>query len=332
MVESNTRINAGTGDHRTPEEIQRDMECTRQRIDQSVNSLEAKLTPSNLIAGAERWLTGGRVSETGPLKEHVTAFIRGYPLPSALVGAAAAWVVIDRFLASNRACPPGQGGLTHGHAMGGNAIRDAGRAVSHGVHAVGDAAMGAAGAVKHGVQAIGSGIGSAASATGHAASAVKHGVYDAADTIGHVAGSAGHTVGHTVSGTARRAGHLAESIGHTAGQVGHRVGHTVSGAAKDTRQTLTKTYDEYPIGMGLVAAGLGLACGLLIPHTRAEDKALGHVADKAKDKAGRLGQEVKREVKEQTRELAEAGKSVVREIKSEIKPDRQESGMGGLAC
>lgn len=335
-------MNPSTSDHRSPEQIQHDMERTRQCIDQSVERLEAKLTPERLISSAERWLTAGRVDQVGPLKDHVAAFVRGYPLPSALIGAACAWVVLDRVMARSGATP-GVGGATHGYGMGGQTISRATNAVTSGVHAVGEAAKTVAGAVKHTGEAVACAVGSAASGVGHAAHSATdatiygvgqgaHAVGGAASHTAHAVGSAAHAVGSGVSHATHAVGAAASNLGHTvshtASKVGHatsqaagNIGHTVAQGAKASRQCAVSTYQDYPLGVGLVAAGVGLAAGLLIPHTPVEDRILGDRSDKLRDEAARVGSQVKKQVMDAASEVKEAGQKAIREIKSDVKAE-----------
>jgi ElaB/YqjD/DUF883 family membrane-anchored ribosome-binding protein len=88
---------------RRPEEIQREIELTRERMSQNIDQLGEKLSPENLKRQAKDAITGkahdmvnnvgDQARDTG---SRVFDFIRENPLPVAAVGLGAVWLVQQR--------------------------------------------------------------------------------------------------------------------------------------------------------------------------------------------------------------------------------------------
>lgn len=91
------------GRERSPEEIQREIELTRERMTQNIDQLGEKLSPQNLKRQAKEAITGkahdvvnnvgDQARDTG---SRMFDFIRENPLPVAAVGLGAIWLVQQR--------------------------------------------------------------------------------------------------------------------------------------------------------------------------------------------------------------------------------------------
>ena len=97
---------AGSGDaerERSPEEIQREIEMTRERMSQNIDQLGEKLSPQNLKRQAKEAITGRaqdmvnnvgyQARDTG---SRVFDFIRDNPIPVAAAGLGAVWLIQRR--------------------------------------------------------------------------------------------------------------------------------------------------------------------------------------------------------------------------------------------
>lgn len=83
---------------RKPEEIERAIDQTRARIDLRVGAIQEKLTVRNLADEFVDMLAGG----AGAGSRRAIQGIRDNPVPAALVGAAVAWLLIDRAASRRR--------------------------------------------------------------------------------------------------------------------------------------------------------------------------------------------------------------------------------------
>jgi ElaB/YqjD/DUF883 family membrane-anchored ribosome-binding protein len=93
----------GANRERTPEEIEREIELTRQRMGRDIDALGEKLSPQNLKRQAKEAITGkahdvvnnvgDQARDTG---SRLFDFIRENPLPVAAVGLGAVWLIQQR--------------------------------------------------------------------------------------------------------------------------------------------------------------------------------------------------------------------------------------------
>lgn len=128
----------------------------------------------------------------------------------------------------------------------------------------------------------------------------------------------------TVQETAGEAMHRAQEMGSQAvdrvSQYGSMAQEQVSHLphqAQDQFQNLRGTYQqkmqESPLMMGVVAMGLGLAVGMLLPETQKENQVLGEKRDELMDQAQeKAGQAVER-VQEVAQEAAHAAQETVQD-------------------
>jgi hypothetical protein len=88
-----------TTDHPDPSELERDVAENRDRIDQTLDAIQGKLTPGQLI---DEGLTVLKHDANGLLGS-IGQIVRANPLPAALVGVGLVWLL----LASASADRPG---------------------------------------------------------------------------------------------------------------------------------------------------------------------------------------------------------------------------------
>lgn len=99
-----SRSTSGGGDReRTPEEIQREIELTRERMGRDIDALGEKLSPENLKRQAKEAITGkahDMVNNVGDQARDTGTrfidFVRDNPLPVAAVGLGAIWLIQQR--------------------------------------------------------------------------------------------------------------------------------------------------------------------------------------------------------------------------------------------
>ena len=97
-------------DNRSAEEIERDIELTRQRMTQDIDELGARLSPRNLknqaksavqgaVEGVNEHVRGVAQSVTDQTRRASTGavdFVKEHPVPFALLGVGIAWMLMDR--------------------------------------------------------------------------------------------------------------------------------------------------------------------------------------------------------------------------------------------
>lgn len=295
---------ADTHHDRSSEEIRRDIEGTRADMHETVDALERKLSPGQIMDRA--WDRAGGAS--GSALSGAANVVRDHPVPLALMGLGVAWLAVERTTGSDSRS--------------------------------GDRARGFRGSVGPGTERRAEGrvgpyrgdeIGSEESLKDRAASAAR--------SVGQKASSAARTVADKASSAASSAGEMASGVGEKTSSAAGRarremnpreMRHRSRRLAHDVRSTI----EEQPLVMGAVAFGLGLAGGLAAPTTRWEDEMMGGASDafldEAKTAARDMGEGAKRvaedsaraagdEAQRQGRDLVEDAEESARKVAAEAK-------------
>ena len=284
-----TRENGGS---RSSEEIRQDIERTRAEMHNTVDQLEAKLTPGQVLDEIWGRLRGGSGGAGDVVKEH--------PVPLALMGLGVAWLAVERATGGGHASHGGHG--HHGYI--GSQARAEGRVgpyrgdeiddirFSDLPGAVGDGARDGDG---HGLKAKVGGIADGAKEKLSGATNRLSGVMDDAREHASQLGESAH---ERIDGLREHAGELRGRAGETARRAGGGIDRVIH---------------DQPLIAGAVTFGLGLAAGLAMPATRLESEHLGEKADALKATARERVSEVKDSVKEVASETAQAVKEVARD-------------------
>lgn len=253
--------------HRSPAEIEREVEEARARLRGDLAEMRARLSPGTMLDHA---LDYARASGGAEFTRTFGRQVRDNPLPIALIGAGIGWLMTagrldgaarDDALSTRR--------MSRGAHDGGFATADAahwgiGDTIASAVHGVRDMANAVTGAAA-------SAAGTARDATGHAA----HAVSDAASGL--------------ASGARRMGGQMADGVSHGA----HAAADTGAGAVdrmgrmipRDADRRLSQAVEEQPMLLGALGLALGAIIGGMLPATRMENRAFGDTADRVKTQA-----------------------------------------------
>jgi ElaB/YqjD/DUF883 family membrane-anchored ribosome-binding protein len=286
---------------RGPEEIQREIELTRERMSQNIDELGDRLSPQNLKRQAKEAITGKaqdmvtnvgyQARDTG---SRVFDFIRDNPLPVAAVGLGAVWLIQQR----NRSEISGDRMARFAYT---------------------------------GPERRREGI------TGRIADRASH----LKESVGGAASSVAERAGELADTVRERAGDLGTSARQRASDLGtgarQRIGDLGSRAREQTRRArggIQHTMNDNPLALVAGAAILGLAIGLLVPESEREDRFMGSTRDslvdrakttatRVKDAAVEAGQDVREVVREEVQfrapELKSAIKDVAQTVTAEVK-------------
>jgi hypothetical protein len=317
-------------DHRSSEEIRRDIEGTRTELRETVVALERKLSLGQVVD--EVWGRVGGRRTGGDAVSKLGDTIRDHPLPLALMGLGVAWLAVDKAKGDgddvvSRGIGPG----TYDRADGrvgpyrGDTVHESTEPSS--MDKAKHDASGMAEKAKDKASEV------ASKARGLASDA-KRKMSDARDSFGSSHdGESGNGESHAWHG-----GDESE-ISDRAGEAVDRAREGARRGAEKARHGLRAAMDEQPLALGAVAFGLGLASGLAVPTTRWEDEAMGAAADAVKEEAGSLAKDATRDVKQvaasaasaakdeagrQTGQLKDAASSVASEAKQAAKEEMRD--------
>jgi ElaB/YqjD/DUF883 family membrane-anchored ribosome-binding protein len=244
------------------------IEETREDLASTVDAIEERLSPSNVIADAKQTVrdaTVGRVEEkVNDVTQTANRFledpartaqetgsgiidsIRENPVPAALIGVGVGWMLLKRNDGAGKARSY-EFRDVHYDRDPGSWTRDP-RSYGRG-SSMGD---------------------------------VGDKVSDVGDRIGQLAGGAADGVGQA-------AGQVASTVGSTASQVGQTVGEVPAQAqtmARSLGDQASQAVRSNPIGASLAALAVGTMVGMLLPSTPAERRVIGPTSERLIEQAG----------------------------------------------
>lgn len=287
--------------NKRPAEIEEDIARTRADLSETLDALERKLAPRQLLEKGVDMLRGSMDGNLGRAGET----LRANPIPLALIGAGIGWLLLsgtgggrvvgDATLAARRRVSDAVGRA--GEVAGGVASR-AGDVAGR----VGEMASGAAGRVKGMVGGEEQGYPNAEGAYAYARPKLETGSEEGMAGYGAKArarpGLAEPTPTRTSRGVADRgraavglAGERASQYADYAGEQMYRV-----------RDRFSQLLDEHPLAVGTLGFLAGAVLAMMLPSTPAENRTLGETRDRVLDEAQGLG----REAVERARQVAGA--------------------------
>jgi len=282
---------------RTPDQIEQDIEATRERMSRDIDELGERLSPDNLKRQAKEAITGKAhevVSNVGAGARRtgfrMMDFIQENTSLVAAMGLGAVWLIQQR----NRSEISGDRMARFAYT---------------------------------GPERRGSGI---TRRIAERADDVRHAIGSAVD-------SATEGVSERAGELRERAGDLAEraeELGSGARDRARELGHRAQQQTRRARSGLERLMEENPLAVAAGVAVIGLAAGLLVPETERERRTLGPVRDdlaeraqttasRIKDAAVEAGQDVKDAVQEEIKfrtpelksTLSDAAQTVTQQVK-----------------
>jgi len=208
--------------------------------------------------------------------------VRDNPVPAALIGMGAMWMLM------------GGGRTTAAAAL---VSSGAGR-VADTLAPVGSAASSGASRMADGLSELAS---SAKNAAGQAFSAAGEAVAGGAKRFTSAAADTASTLTSTATDTASAAGEQMASAGNGA-----------TALARSVRSNLTETFERQPLLVGFIGIAVGAAIATAFPKTRLEEEMIGEQAGALKEKVGTF-------VSDQAQSLGDAATRAVDAVKEETK-------------
>ncbi|KKB75937.1 hypothetical protein VW35_19530 [Devosia soli] len=321
-------------EHKSSAELQREIEMQRSRVENTIDEIQAKLSPGQLVDELLAYTKGGGGEFVSTLQRQVTS----NPLPVALLGVSLAWLMAkpnngpkvdhsgdrawDDSINRNRgyavadedeygdypvAIISGTSMRRLGHASDIHGRRvsefadDAGRRF----RAFSDETGNRAG---HFIDETGSRFRGFTNATGERIDQFRD---EAGNMLDEASGWASHTWQKAREKLHNAAGAGRESAGQMAG--------SVQGQLDSLNQTIMTQFRDQPLVGGALAFALGAALGSALPHTPQEDAVLGEASDKLKGKVTDAAADVYEEGKERVAEVYENARDKAGELYHQTK-------------
>jgi len=278
---------------RRPEEIESDLERTRAEVSSTIDAIQSKLTPGQMMDQAFAYARTSLPAEFGA---NLAGTVRENPVPVTLLGIGLAWLMVSssRRTSSSSAWARPEGPYDDEYddpyAYEGSAYPDAGGMQGDKLRRAADAVTGKAEDWKERA-------GQTASQAAQAASELGQRVEDAASSAGTRARNAAH--------------HARERLGDTAAHARARAGDLAQRSQRQyyrTKDGIHHMVDEQPLMVAVMGVAAGALLGALLPTTRREDRLMGGTRDELMDRAAEVAKEKAERVKTSARHVADVAK------------------------
>jgi len=287
-------------DNRRPEEIESDIERTRADVSSTIDAIQSKLTPGQMMDQALQYLRGSGAREFG---SNLGRSVRDNPMPVALVGVGIAWMMM-----SSRSGPPvardwrDERYVRRSAAYGATGTSYADEPDWLGEDLDGplddDSEPGLGARVKDRVAG--------------AAERVKDAVSGTTERTRELAHGARERMSDVSEGVRSRAHHLADTSRMRYERARHRT---------------MRVFDEQPLVLGALGVAIGAALGAALPSTRREDALMGEMRDDLLEDAGETAREQMQTVKASAQRVAETAREEIERV-VETTPNRPSTGSG----
>ncbi|GAB3537701.1 hypothetical protein GCM10027343_01510 [Noviherbaspirillum agri] len=278
-------------DNRRPEEIESDIERTRAEVSSTIDAIQSKLTPGQMMDQAVAY---ARTSLPADFGANLGNAVRDNPLPVALIGVGLAWLMASGRNADGQARQRRAAAARYDEYDDYGSYAESGAGVDLGHQDQEGAMKRAAGKLSE----TGRGLKDKASET-------SRGIKDKTSELGHRISDRTSAV----TGRAREMGHGArERLG--------AIGERSQQSYYRTRDNVSHMVEEQPLVLGAVGLAVGALLGAMLPGTRREDEMMGDKRDQLvgraketlREQAASAKDTMQRAMEERTRETSQQGK------------------------
>lgn len=330
---------AHDGEHKSSAELQRDIEMQRRRVESTIDQIQDKLSPGQLVDELLAYTKGGGGEFVASLQRNVTA----NPLPVALLGVSLAWLIAKPAGAARDHSDDDPGTIRadrhwddsinqrrgYAGAQDFNEIGEFDEYDEYPVTEISGDSLQRLGSTsdEHGnmfsefADDAGRKFKALSDTSGHraghfmdeAGNRYRGFTTSAGDQVQHFRDEAGNLLdeafgwaSHTWQKAREKMHDARDTIGSQAGAGRRRAGHAgaaMRGQMESLNQTILHQFRDQPLVGGALAFALGAALGSTLPHTEQEDAVMGEAADAVKGKVGETAAELYEDGKEQAADL-----------------------------
>jgi ElaB/YqjD/DUF883 family membrane-anchored ribosome-binding protein len=268
--------------NRRPEDIEDDIERTRAEVSSTIDAIQDKLTPGQLMDQAVEYFRHSGPADFGA---NLGNTVRDNPVPVALIGIGLAWLMMS----GTRSTDPYRSRYPYRPYEGYEsdwAARDA------------EFDDGTYGDMKE------------------RAGETAHSLKDKASELGHRVSEGMSSAGARARETAQQ---YRERMGASAGGARARMddlSHRSQQQYQRARDSMSHMIDEQPLVLGAIGVAIGAALGAALPGTRQEDEWMGRTRDDLVEGAMSTAREQADTVKDAARRVAETAEKEVESMAS----------------
>ena len=264
------------------EQLEREIEEDRRRIEERMDAIQAKMSPGQLLDEA---LSYAKASGGGEYAANLGNAMKTNPIPVALMGVSMAWLMANP-RGSRVAVAHGEDEVEHPLAPVTGSVRRVGPAQGNGggrySHFTDEAGSRFRALTDESGRRAGHFMDEAGKTYRGFADATGRQIHDIRDETGRLfdeaSGWAAKTWGR-LSSTAGKAGHSVMSGARSVGDGALSAGDQMRDYAGELNESIARHFRDQPLIGGALAFALGAAIGAALPHTRREDEAMGEMAE-----------------------------------------------------
>lgn len=339
-------------ENRKPEDIERDIERTRTRMAGTLDDLQKRLSPGQMVDEALGYLD----EKAGRIGSEIMGTLRDNPVPATMVGVGVAWLFLSgrsngashpehsRYSSRSReygavgynspAAYERGGGYVPEHVLGEKAFTERRlgmerRAATGGSTWTGTDRRGSERRTRRGAgQGMGTRVGESLSEAGQA---MGEAVDTAKRKTSETASDASQKAGRVLGEAREKASEWTEEAREKASEWTEEAREQARRAGQKVREQTRHVIKEQPLVLGALGIAIGAAIGASLPRSRPEDEFMGEARDELLHRADETGGEVIREVREQVKSGTESLVSGAKEKASQMERamterERAESG------
>jgi len=310
-------------DNRRPEEIESDIERTRADFSSTIEAIQNKLTPSELMDQAVDYALS---TTPGAFSANLVNSVRDNPIPVALIGVGIAWLMaagrkqetipphMRRQRVTRRAFYPDAESAYDGlpNAQYSSSYESSGSGGGDGMLRRAAAKTSETGRdLKDKASEVGQRIsGTASEMTGR----VQQAGQEARTRLSESAQSAKVRLSETAESTRMRLSESAQAAQARMNEMSERSRMQYY----RTKERVGQMVDEQPLVLGALGIALGAAIGAALPTTRRENELMGQTRDDLLGRAKETALEQAEVVKQSAQRVAEVAKKEVERVKDDI--------------
>lgn len=283
---------------RNSEEIEKDINQSRERLDSTLREIEERFSPQQLLNTSYEYLRHGGANE---FVSNLGTSVKQNPLPVLVASAGLGWLVLSQR-------NPSEGGGQHQFASATDRRFYSGGQSSNTVGAFGTSSV----PVHEGTHPNesmhhDSNMSVETERHGGSKGRVSEATHKAKDSAQHL----GQKAKQAAQQWGDKAQHLGDNMRDSTSDMQHGAQDNLHNMGERARQAEGQASDfikEHPLVVGALGFAIGAALGGIFPATKKEDEYFGEYRDRALDKAAETGQEHMEKAQHSIHEKAESFK------------------------